>query len=114
MLISKSKRNYLRKFFQEVEDNSQKTQTKINEILNKKCNAKNNTFLSENGQIITNQSLVENKFNNYFVNVSQNLLKGPGETNNQFQDYLKNPNEHSLFFLRVTTADEVARVLKKF
>ena len=32
--------------------------------------------------------------------------------NNQFQDYLKNPNEHSLF-LRETTPDEVARVLKK-
>ena len=32
------------------------------------------------------QSLVGNKFTNYFVNVSQNLLKGLGETNNQFQD----------------------------
>ena len=52
VLISKSKRNYLRKFFQEVEDNSEKTWTKTN-ILNKKHNAKNNTFLSENGQIIT-------------------------------------------------------------
>ena len=73
-----------------------KTWTKRN-ILNKKCNAKNNIFLSENGQTITNQSLVANKFNNYFVNVSQNLLKGLRETNNQFQDYLKNPNEHSFF-----------------
>ena len=41
MLISKSKRNYLRKFFQEVE----------NGILNEKCNDKNNIFLSENGQV---------------------------------------------------------------
>ena len=57
------------------------------------------------------QSLVGNKFTNYFVNVSQNLLKGLGETNNQFQDYLKNPNEHS-FFLRETTPNAVAGVLK--
>ena len=49
MLISQSKRNYLRKFFQEVEHNSKKTWTKINEILNKKCNVKNNIFLTENG-----------------------------------------------------------------
>ena len=49
MLISQSKRNYLRKFFQEVEHNSKKTGTKINEILNKKCNVKNNIFLTENG-----------------------------------------------------------------
>ena len=35
MLISKSKINYLRKFFQEVKDNLKKTWTKINDILNK-------------------------------------------------------------------------------
>ena len=81
MLISKSKRNYLRKYFQEVENNLKKTWTKINGTLNKKCNDKNNIFLSENGQLSTNQSLAANKFNNYFVNVSQNLLKGLGETN---------------------------------
>ena len=111
MLISESKRNCLRIFFQDVEDNSGKTWTKISDILNEKCNAKNNIYLNENGQIITRQSLVGNKFSGYIVNVSQNLLKGLGETNNQFQDYLKNPNEHS-FFLRETTPNAVARVLK--
>ena len=55
--------------------------------------------------------MVANKFNKHLPNVSQNLLKGLGETNKQFQDYLKNPNEHSLF-LRETTPGEVARVLK--
>ena len=69
MLISKRKRNYLRNLFQEVEDNSKKSWTKINEVLNIKRYAKNSIFLSENGQIITNQSLIANKFNNYFVNV---------------------------------------------
>ena len=54
MLISKSKRNYLEKFFQDVEDNSKKSRTKINESLNKKRNAKSDIFLCENGQIIAN------------------------------------------------------------
>ena len=85
MLISKGKKIIWENLFK-VEDNSTKTWTKINGILNKTCNAKNNIFPSENGQTITNQSLVADKFNNYFVNVSQNLLKGLGETNNQFQD----------------------------
>ena len=97
MLISKSKKKYQRKIFQEVEDNSKKIRTKINYILNKKCNAKNNIFLSENGQIITNQSLVVNKFNKYLVNVFQNLLKSLRETNIQFQDDLKNSNEYEGF-----------------
>ena len=112
MLISKSIRNYLRKLFQEVKDNSKKTWTKINEILNIKCNAKSNIFLSEKDHLITNQILVANKFNNYFVNVSQDLFKGLGETNNQFRDYLKILSEQS-FILRETQPDEVAGVLKK-
>ena len=45
--------------------------------------------------------------------VKQNILKTLGETNKQFQDYLKYSNEDSLF-LRKTTKDEVARVLKNF
>ena len=67
----------------------------------------------ENDKIITNQSLLANKFDNYFANVSQNLLKGLGETNNQLQDYLKNPNKLS-FLLRETTLGEVAGELKMF
>ena len=58
MLISKSKRNYLRKFFQEVENNLKKTWTKINGILNEKCNDKNNIFLSENGQVWQRTNLI--------------------------------------------------------
>ena len=65
----------------------------------------------ENDKIITNQSLLASKFDNYFANVFQNLLKGLGEQNNQLQDYLKNPNKHS-FFLRETTLGEVAGELK--
>ena len=59
------------------------------EFFSEKCNAKNNIFLRENGQIIANQSFVTNKFNNCFVNVSQNLMKDLEEMINQFQDYLK-------------------------
>ena len=51
MLISERKRNCLRNFFQDVEDNSGKTWTKISDILNEKCNAKNNISLNENGQM---------------------------------------------------------------
>ena len=67
MLISKSKRNYVGKYFQEVESNSKRTWTNISNI---KCRAKNDIFLSENGQKITNYSLVANTFQNYFVNAS--------------------------------------------
>ena len=35
---------------------------------------------------------ISSKFNNYFVNVAQNLLRELGEANNKFQDFLKDPH----------------------
>ena len=59
-----------------------------------------------------NQKNISNKFNNYYINVAQNLIKEMGESNTEFQDCLKNPNEHS-FFLNETTPDEIEKYLKK-
>ena len=33
---------------------------------------------------LTDQEIVANRFNNYFVNVAQHLLKGLGEASNKF------------------------------
>ena len=45
---------------------------------------------------ISDTTKIASKFNNYFTNVAQELLKKLGKTN-KFQDYEKNPNEQSLF-----------------
>ena len=65
-------------------------------------------LFSENGAMITEQRTVVNKFNKYFINAEQNLLKELGESNNKFQDYLANPNENS-FFLKEIEPDEIYR-----
>ena len=87
MLIRKSKQNYLWKFFHENYLNSKKLWGNINELLNKKRSATNDILLNENGAIITDQQVIANKFNKYYINVAQNLIKGMGESNNKFQDY---------------------------
>ena len=46
---------------------------------------------------ICNQEVVSNKFNNHFVNITQNLLRNSDESKNKFQDYLKDPNTQSFF-----------------
>ena len=62
--------------------------------------------------MISCQKTVTNKFNDYFINVAQNLLKDLGESNNEFQYYLKNPNKHS-FFLKEVDPEEVHKLLLK-
>ena len=89
MLISKSKKDYLRSYFQENSKNSKETWTKTNQLLQKNKNVKNDILLSEKG-LISHQKTAENKFNDYFVNVAQNLLKDLGESKNTgpYQFYL--------------------------
>ena len=62
--------------------------------------------------MISCQKTVTSKFNGYFINVAQNLLKDLGENNNEFQYYLKNPNNHS-FFLKEVNPEEVHKLLLK-
>ena len=61
----------------------------MNNILSNRTKKHGDIIVSENGITISNQKLVANKFNTYFTNVSQNLLKGLGKSNNKYQDYLK-------------------------
>ena len=98
-LISKIKKNHFRKFFQYNFQNSRGTWKRINELLNKKPNKNEDVVINEYWATICNQKVVSNKFSNYFVNVSQNLLRELGEPNNKFQDYLKDTNTH-IFFSR--------------
>ena len=58
-----------------------------------------------NGVVICNQKVISKKFDNYFVNIAQNLLRKLGEPNNKFQDYLKDPNAHSFFPKEITRAE---------
>ena len=71
MLISKSKKNYLVKYFQEKYNNSKIIQAKINELLNNRHKNSSEVFINEQSCIITDHEIFANKFNNNFVNVAQ-------------------------------------------
>ena len=68
--------------------------------------------MEDNGNIITDHKLLANKFNKFYTNVAQKLLKDLGETPTKFQDYLRNPNEHSMFF-NETDPGEVSSIISK-
>ena len=112
MLISKSKKNCLREYFQENYNSSKNIWTKTNEFLNNKHKKSREVIINgQSGSIITDEEIVANKFSNYFVNVAQNILKGLAKSNNNFQDHLKNQNENR-FFLKEIDHGEVKEFLR--
>ena len=89
IMIKKSKENHLGSYFQSNLANSKLTWNKMHNILSNRTKKHGDIIVSENGITISNQKLVANKFNTYFTNVSHNLLKDLGKSNNKYQDYLK-------------------------
>ena len=54
------------------------------------------------------EKVVSSKFNIYFVNIAQNLLRELGESNNKFQN-LKDPNTRSFFLEETTSAGRITK-----
>ena len=110
-LKRKSQKQFHIDYFQRHLNNAKKAWAGINTILHKKRKQKvSDIFLNVDGKLITDQKVVSKLFNNYFVNVADNLAKKIPKPNTKYQDYLKNPNEHSIY-LHETTPDEVEKII---
>ena len=73
-LSRKSKKQYHKQYFIKHANNLKKTWKGINNLFNRqgKLNA-SDIFLNINGKLITDQKIVVDKFNQYYVNVAENL-----------------------------------------
>ena len=90
-LILRSKRNYYRKHFDKFRLNSKKTWTGIKEIINNTKNVGSSINLKINGKMVTDQRRVVNRFNDFFINSSQNLVNRLRRGNKSINDYLLHP-----------------------
>ena len=101
-LLRKSKKQYYKKYFAEHSNNMKKTWSGINNLLHRQRKLKlSDIFLNVNGNLFTDQTIVVEKMNNYFINVADKLAQKIPKPNTQFQDYLKNPNEHSIYLTEI-------------
>ena len=111
--ISSNKRKYFNWYFNSNIHNSKKIWKGINEIINNKSSKDNEEiYLNEDGNIITDQKTVANKFNKFYTSVADKLVRKLGNPTTKFQDYLKNPNKHTIF-LNETDPGEVATLIHK-
>ena len=111
--IAEAKKTYFSWYFKVNIHNSKKIWQGINEIVhNKHTKLMEEIFLDENGNIITDQKKVANKFNKFYTTIADKLVANLGKPATKYQDYLKNPNEHSIF-LNETDHGEVASLIHK-
>ena len=72
--------------------NIKKTWKGINNLLNRQGNLKvSDIFLNIDGKLFTDQKIVVDKMNKYFVNVADNLASKIPKPNKTHHHFLKNP-----------------------
>ena len=76
-----------------------------------KYKSNSNICLNTAGQFITSQAQVANKFNDFSINVAQNLVSKLGNTNKSFKNYLED-KQYEKFFTKPVTSFEVSDLIK--
>ena len=111
--IRNSKNSYYKKYFLDFKSNSNKIWNGINRLISqKKVNKSQTINLYENGQFITSQQEVAEKFNSYFTNVGKNLSDNIEYLGQHFSSFMPEPTAKS-FFLEPTSPGEILLELKK-
>ena len=99
-IIQEAELNHFRKKFSKTSDNIRKAWQVINSIRCKKKSTQFPNFIDINGSIITNRRMICNSFNEYFVNVANNLNRYKYSNNHvipEFSEFLKDPNTSTIF-----------------
>jgi len=114
-VIKAAEKKYYFDKFNLVKDNIRDTWKLINNVLNDTVGTgqkPNVTKIKHNDVIIEDQKIIADKFNDYFVNIGQNLAKNiPNIANKSIKDTLPEPNKYSMF-LTPCTADEITNTVK--
>ena len=106
-----SMKMHYKEYFRKYISNSRKAWIGINTLMNRHKKTHNTIYLEENG-FISDPTKVANKFNDFFLNIADNLRGKIANKNNKYQDYLNNPNK-SRFCLKETTPDEIVKIVNQ-
>ena len=108
--IRLSKRKYFKEKFTSCMNDMKTTWNNINGLLSSNKNNHKVINISENDEILSDPSIVANKFNNYFVDVSNKLSQTIAQGNCSYEQFLKEPLPKT-FFMNETDPDEIKVVI---
>ena len=113
-IIREAELNHFRKKFLKTSGNIRKAWQVINSIRCKKKSKQFPNFIDINGTIITDRRVICNNFNDYFVNVANNLNRDKYINHDipEFNDYLKDRNA-SAIVLTPISSDEIQDIIAK-
>ena len=110
-LIRISKNIYYKNYFKRFNTNLKKTWSGIKTFLSNHKTAQTSINLQSNGEIITDQKRVADKFNDFFINIGPDLSKQIPKSDIDFNEFLKNPSDTNMF-LSPTDSIEIESLIQ--
>jgi len=113
-VLRNAEKLYYENRFTEIQDDIKSTWKLIKSLINDN-KPKNESVdeLSINGQVILDKQIIAHKFNEYFINIGNDLSKKIPNVPEKYTDYLKHLNVTKSFFCKPTNASEITDITSK-
>lgn len=109
-LLKHAERQYYHELMQIYRNNIRNTWSILKEVINKKKSMNKPSNFKINGKVTSDRKIVANGFNNFFVNIGNNLAKEIPSSLVDPTSYIKESNSYSIF-LQPVDCNEVHRII---
>jgi hypothetical protein len=110
-LVRASRKWYFDDGLKKAKKDPKKTWKLINEALNRSSGNEKIEKISVNGNTVTDQNVISNTFNEFFINTGKNISNSVPPTNKKPEDFLPKVNAPD-FFLGQTSQAEVVTLIR--
>ena len=109
-MLRHAEREYYKRQLEYNKSNLAKTWDTLRMIINKKKHTKQTTTFDINGEKVSDNNIIANRFNKYFINAPKELCKQFKKQTKIPCSYLRNKTCES-FYMRPTSEDEISKLL---
>ena len=110
-LLRRAKKDHYHSLFKSNEQNVKKSWAVMKTLINKTKSSEVPLKLLVNGHHVSDKNVIANKFNNYFVNIGNNLAKNIPESTISPTHYLNDVNITQSIYLQPVDENEVKRII---
>lgn len=109
-ILRHAEREHYDSLFKQNIGNLKKSWEVIKEIINKKQELKKTTDFNINGRIVKDNKVIANAFNNFYLNIGNNVCESLPVINKSYTEYMSNANPNTMF-VTPTSQEEVKNVI---
>ena len=107
--LQENKQSYFRQTFKKLSNNLKETWKNINKHLGK-VKSSICSSISINNNLVNDSLQITNYFNDYFLNVANNLISDLPQTSHSFQTFVQSPTLSTLY-LYPTSLTEIKKLI---